>query len=111
MKINVNKKIVVVALTLSIFTSLPTTEAAGVKKDKFMHFGCSTVIEVALAEIPPFKKWTPLERMLFNIAVFGAGKELYDKANGGKFDWSDMTANALGAGTAEIGVRYIGNSW
>ena len=107
-------KKMVVSLVFAALAALPFSspvEASGIKKDKFLHFGCSAFIEVALAEIPPFKKWTPLERMLFNLAVFGAGKELYDQSHGGKFDWGDMAADAVGAGFGEVGVRYIGNRW
>ncbi len=108
-----SKKFIIAFLfaALAALPFAPSAEASGIKKDKFLHFGCSAFIEVALAEIPPFKKWTPLERLLFNVAVFGAGKELYDRAHGGKFDWSDMAADAVGAGFGEIGVRYIGNQW
>lgn len=105
-------KRMIAALALSSLITLGSSaEAAGIQGDKFLHFGCSAIIEAALSEIPPFKKWTPLERALFNVAVFGVGKELYDRSHGGKFDWGDMAADALGAGAAEIGLRYVGNRW
>ena len=69
------------------------------------------MIEVAMAEMQPFKKWKPWQRALLNVAVIGAGKELYDRTHGGKFDWGDMAADGVGAFLGEAGVRFIGNRW
>ncbi len=102
---------VYVSVFLTVLSTASTTFAAGIAKDKFLHFGVSAVIEAALAEAQPFKKWEPWQRALLNVAVFGIGKELYDRNHSGEFDWNDVSADGVGAAFGEIGVRFIGNRW
>ena len=98
------KKLVVMALCLTML--VPSMCSAQIQKDKVMHVGASAAVGMFMAQNKPFNKWKPWQRVLFNVAVVGGGKELYDSRHSGhSADWGDIAADSVGAVGAE-GLHY-----
>lgn len=98
------KKLITAALMTTML--IPTVCFAEIQKDKVIHVGASTAVGLFLAQNKPFNKWKPWQRVLFNVAVVGGGKELYDSRHfGHSADWGDIAADSVGAVGAE-GLHY-----
>ena len=99
------KKLVVMGLCLAML--IPSVCFAEIQKDKGIHVVASAAVGLFLAQNKPFNKWRPWQRVLFNVAVVGGGKELYDSRHSGhSADWGDIAADSVGAIGAE-GLHYM----
>lgn len=101
-----------VALVL-IPTVPPVVYAGGLEKDKAQHIGACTAAELTLAQMKPFKRWKPWQRILFTTAVIGGGKEWYDARHPENHDasWGDIAADAVGASAGESMIWIIHKSF
>jgi uncharacterized protein YfiM (DUF2279 family) len=92
-----------IALALLLLTS--PAQASGLGNDKAMHITASTAAGIVLAQNKPFCLWQPWQRVLFNVAIIGGGKEWYDSRhpNNHSADWGDIAADAVGTFGAEGG--------
>jgi uncharacterized protein YfiM (DUF2279 family) len=96
------------ALLLSLMLLCTPASANGLGNDKAAHITASAAAGIVLAQNKPFNKWKPWQRVLFNIAVIGGGKEWYDSRHPDRHsaDWGDIAADAAGAFGAE-GMMWI----
>lgn len=87
--------------------------AGGIPQDKQAHIGASAAVGLVLAQNKPFCKWKPWQRALFNVAVIGGAKELYDHRhpNSHTAEWGDIGADAIGAFGAEGMVWLVHKSF
>jgi uncharacterized protein YfiM (DUF2279 family) len=109
------KKVAAVVAGL-IMLALPLrAEASGidVHKDKAQHIGVCYATELVLAEVKPFKKWKPWQRILFTTIVIGGGKEWYDSRHPDHHsaEWGDVAADFVGAASAEGTIWLIHKSF
>lgn len=103
---------VVAGLVLALPLSA-NAKGMDVHQDKAQHISASYAAELTLREMKPFKKWKPWQRVLFNVAVIGGGKEWYDHnhPSAHSAEWGDIAANAVGAVMAEGTVWLIHRKW
>ncbi len=71
--------------------------------DKVAHFGVSFAITVCVAAMTYRSEFCSVIGMTVAILV-GIGKEIYDKAKGGKIEVGDLVADLLGAGLAGVSL-------
>lgn len=101
------RRLVAALVAALILVPLPC-QAHEIVKDKAQHIGASAAVGLVLAEVKPFKKWKPWQRVLFNVGVIGGAKEWYDHRHPGSHsaEWGDIAADAVGAASAE-GVAWL----
>ena len=100
--------------TLLLALLLLTTPAnAQIQRDKYTHAGVCYAIEYTLKDVKPFNRWKPWQRVLFNIAVIGGGKEWYDSRHPDRHsaDWGDIAADVVGAVSAEGTIWLVHKSF
>jgi uncharacterized protein YfiM (DUF2279 family) len=79
-------------------------------RDKALHFAVSAVIQSgAHAALRANGADYGDASVTAGVITLGAGvaKELYDSADGRFFSWKDLTADALGGGSAAVLVRQV----
>lgn len=98
------KKAICIAIISAML--IPSVCFAEIQKDKVMHVGASAAVGLFMTQNKPFNKWKPWQRVLFNVAVVGGAKELYDSRHQGhSASWDDIVADSVGAVGAE-GLHY-----
>ena len=97
----------------ALFITPAFCSAGGIDRDKQMHIGASAAAGLILAKNKPFCKWKPWQRVLFNGAVIGGAKELYDSRHPDRHsaDWGDIGADAIGALGAEGCIWIVHKTW
>lgn len=68
-----------------------------IQTDKVAHFGVCFAITVCVAAMTYRSEFCSVIGMAVAMIV-GIGKEIYDKAKGGKIEVGDLVADLLGAG-------------
>ena len=99
---------------LAVLLMIPSLCLANdIPKDKAQHIGASTAVGLVLAEVKPFKKWKPWQRVLFNVIVIGGAKEWYDSRHPSSHsaEWGDIGADFVGAASAEGTLWLIHKTW
>lgn len=106
-------KIRLPTLLLALLLLTTPCYAGGIAPDKQKHITASTAAGIVLAQNKPFNKWKPWQRVLFNIAAIGGGKEWYDSRHPDRHsaDWGDVAADAVGAVSAEGVVWLYHKTW
>ena len=106
-------KIRLPTLLLALLLLTSPASANGLGNDKAAHITASTAVGLVLAQNKPFRKWKPWQRVLFNIAVIGGGKEWYDSRHPDRHsaDWGDIAADAVGAFGAEGTIWIVHKSF
>jgi VanZ family protein len=74
-----------------------------IQTDKVAHFGVCFAITVCVAAMTYRSEFCSVIGMAVAIFV-GIGKEIYDKAKGGKIEVGDLVADLLGAGLAGVSL-------
>ena len=66
-----------------------------------------------LAQMKPFKKWKPWQRMLFTVGVIGGAKEWYDSRHSSNHsaEWGDIAADAVGTAAGEGYIWLVHKEW
>lgn len=102
------KLLMAIVASVVMLTHSPFCYAGGIQQDKAQHIGACFATELVLAEVKPFSKWKPWQRILFTTAVIGGAKEWYDHKHPSAHtaEWGDIAADAVGATSAE-GVVWL----
>lgn len=97
-------------LTLVVLLFTSNSFAQVVQTDKVAHFGAGYVAGAITAGVAlPIGNGKNEILKMFPVSIgvglaLGTGKELYDKSRGGKFDYKDIGATALGAVIGSMSV-------
>lgn len=80
-----------------LFISLVLFSVSAFSQDRLgLHFAAGSVVGGTSAFVFKSPK-KAINTSMFLSTLAGVGKELYDKRNGGKFDYSDVGATVLGS--------------